>query len=217
MRVAVLASGGLDSAVLLAELARESRVWPLYVSAGLPWEQDELRALERFIAALASESVQPVTTLHVPARPLYGNHWSLTNEQIPDAASPDEAVYLPGRNILLLGLCAVWCSVHDVQAMAIGSLGGNPFPDGTPAFFRDYARVLSAGLAHPLELLTPYRGLHKHELIQRASGLPLELTLTCLAPRDGAHCGACNKCEERRQAFLRSGIADRTRYRNEHA
>jgi 7-cyano-7-deazaguanine synthase len=32
--------------------------------------------------------------------------------------------------------------------------------------------------------------------------------------RDGAvlHCGACNKCRERREAFAAAGVEDRTTY-----
>ncbi len=44
MSTAVLLSGGLDSAVLLAEEAQRHEVQPLYVSVGLAWEDDERRA-----------------------------------------------------------------------------------------------------------------------------------------------------------------------------
>ena len=51
--VAVLASGGLDSAILVAQLAIEGReVTPIYVRFGLAWEDVEARHLERFLASL---------------------------------------------------------------------------------------------------------------------------------------------------------------------
>jgi 7-cyano-7-deazaguanine synthase len=31
-------------------------------------------------------------------------------------------------------------------------------------------------------------------------------------PREGRHCGACNKCHERRQAFINAGVPDLTDY-----
>ena len=43
------------------------------------------------------------------------------------------------------------------------------------------------------------------------AGVPLELTLSCLAPREGLHCGRCNKCHERQAAFAAAGLADPTR------
>ena len=46
--VAVLASGGLDSAILVAELLRQGRaVHPIYVRFGLAWEPTEEAHLRR--------------------------------------------------------------------------------------------------------------------------------------------------------------------------
>ena len=59
-KIAVLTSGGLDSCVLLADLARYAEVWPLYVRAGLVWEDEERRAIQRFIDALDSPNVRPL-------------------------------------------------------------------------------------------------------------------------------------------------------------
>ena len=56
-RVAVLASGGLDSCVLLAELAKSAQVLPIYVRKGLVWEAEERKALESFTKALNNSSV----------------------------------------------------------------------------------------------------------------------------------------------------------------
>jgi 7-cyano-7-deazaguanine synthase len=215
-RVAVLASGGLDSAVLLADLAQEATVFPLYIEAGLAWEAAEIEALRGFLGALTAASVQPLTTLELAVGRLYGRHWSTTGEGIPDAASPDLDVQLPGRNVLLVALGAVWCSLHDVGTLAIGSLGGNPFPDATPAFFESYGGALSEGLAFPFRVVAPYRGRTKAQLIAASAELPLHLTLTCMSPaRDAGglvHCGVCNKCAERRAAFVAARVADRTRY-----
>lgn len=211
-RVAVLASGGLDSAVLLAELAGEATVFPVYVEAGLAWEEEEKRALRAFVGALESANVQPLTTLVLPLRPLYGEHWSTSGDRVPAYEAPDSAVYLPGRNVLLIGVTAVWCALHDVGTIAIGSLDANPFPDATASFFERYGRVLSQALARDIEVVAPYRRLHKRDLIARFAALPLHLTLTCMAPRGGRHCGACNKCRERREAFRDAGVEDRIHY-----
>jgi 7-cyano-7-deazaguanine synthase len=215
-RIAVLASGGLDSAVLLADLAREHTVFPVYVQAGLAWEARERRALEAFMHALDMPSVQPLTVLEMPVRSIYGRHWSTTGEDVPSYEAPDSAVYLPGRNVLLIGVTAVWCALNEVGAIAIGSLDDNPFPDATPDFFEDYGRLLSAALDHPIEVLAPYRDRHKSQIIAAFPHLPLELTLTCMRPgeADGRfiHCGDCNKCRERREAFRDAGVEDRTRY-----
>jgi 7-cyano-7-deazaguanine synthase len=217
-RIAVLSSGGLDSAVLLADLARANTVFPIYVQAGLHWETQEQRSLSAYLDALTElPNLQPLTVLEMPVRSLYGAHWSTTGEGVPDAEAPDIDVYLPGRNVLLIGLTAVWCALHEAGVIAIGSLDDNPFPDATPHFFESYGELLSESLSHPLRVVAPYRSKHKAQIIAEFADLPLHLTLTCMAPVvSGAalpvHCGACNKCEERRRAFREAGVPDRTQY-----
>ena len=211
-RVAVLASGGLDSSVLLADLAGITEVFPIYVRKGLLWEEEELRCLNAFIEALNNPNVHEATELYVPVERLYGDHWSLTGEGTPGADTADDAVFLPGRNVLLVSLAAIWCSTHDVSQIALGSLGGNPFPDATPEFFSNLAGVLSVALGRSISVTAPFRGTQKHDLIRDFKHLPLHLTLTCISSRDGLHCGACNKCNERRMAFKQAGITDSTIY-----
>ncbi|MGH7690405.1 MAG: 7-cyano-7-deazaguanine synthase [Gemmatimonadaceae bacterium] len=209
----MLASGGLDSAVLIADLARSAVVHPVYVTAGLVWEADERAALRRFVDALASPNVRPVVDLSAPMLGLLGDsHWSIAGRGVPAADAPDEATCILGRNILLFSTVAIWCAVHEVTRVAIGSLGGNPFPDATPEFFESFGRSLSLGLGHDLKIEAPYRHRTKAALIAEHRGLPLGLTLTCANPRDGVHCGACNKCMERHAAFVVAGVPDETRY-----
>ena len=211
-KVAVLTSGGLDSCVLLADVARDAEVWPVYVRAGLAWEDEERRAVERFIAALDNPNVRPLVELSAPMRPIYGDHWSTTGIDVPKPGDADDAVFMPGRNIVLIGLAAVWCSTRGVHKIAIGSLGGNPFPDATPEFFDAFAAALTRGLAHEIEVLAPYRGRTKADLIRQNSHLPLELSLTCMTPAADLHCGQCQKCEERIDAFTAAAVEDATEY-----
>lgn len=212
---AVLCSGGLDSAVLLALSAQEhSAVTPLFVRSGLNWERDEIHALGRFLTAIAGPNLNPLVVLDVPVGDLYQSHWSLNGAGVPDAASPDEAVYLPGRNVLLLSKSLIWCHLNGVASLALGVLQGNPFPDATPEFFRSFAAIVNRSLGGTVSIETPFAGLSKIEVLHRGRRLPLELTLSCIAPIQGGHCGQCNKCAERRRAFVQSGIQDPTEYVN---
>lgn len=210
--IAALASGGLHSAVLLYDMATEHDVVPLYVAKGLAWEAEEQRALEQFVAHLAHPRVLAPVILPLPIAGLYGNHWSVTGVGVPAADRPDEEVFLPARNVLLFTAAAIWCCRTGVQHMAVGSLAGNPFPDASDEFFCDLARLLSTALSHPMAITAPFRHATKASLIARFQHLPLELTLTCNAPRDGQHCGGCNKCYERQQAFTHAAVPDRTPY-----
>src|SRR5688500_6061842 len=99
----VLLSGGLDSCILLGHLLGAGRhVQPFYIRTGVTWEPCELAAVRHFLAAVATPRLAALVTLELPVADLYDSHWSLTGDNVPDAKSPDEAVYLPGRNALLL-------------------------------------------------------------------------------------------------------------------
>ena len=214
--LAVLVSGGLDSAILLGEALRNhAAVHPLYVRNGLSWEPTELAHLRRFLEAVRAPALRPLTVLEMPVADLYGDHWSLTGRGVPGDDTPDEAVYLPGRNVLLLSKALLWCHLHGVPAVALAPLESNPFPDATPAFFGAYQDVVNQAVGGSVRVLYPYLGLGKTEVMHRGRDLPLGLTFSCIRPVDGRHCGACNKCAERRRAFADAGMIDPTAYARE--
>jgi 7-cyano-7-deazaguanine synthase len=224
---AVLLSGGLDSAVLLAEEAARAEVQPIYVSVGLAWEPAERDMAGRFLAAIDSTfHLRPLVSLQIDMRDVYpSSHWALVGRP-PAYHTPDEDVYLPGRNVVLLGKAGVFCAGARIGRLVLGTLGHNPFPDATPEFRRAMADALSKGLAWGLDIDAPYARVSKADVIHRgaALGLPLELTLSCMNPAAAAratarelsgparHCGLCSKCRERHEAFLQAGLGDPTEY-----
>lgn len=211
--VAVLLSGGPDSAVLLGEIAQTSpRVVPVYLRFGMIWDADEERAVRAFCAALKRSNIASPCVFSLPLGQVYGTHWSNTGDNVPDENSPDAAVDLPGRNLLVVLQAAVWCFMNGIPTLALGLLKTNPFPDSTPQFFAAYEQAINAGLAANLRLVRPYSTLTKVEVLQRGAAFPLELTWSCMQPRQGLHCGTCNKCSERIKAFRAANVTDRTVY-----
>ena len=214
MDTAVLLSAGLDSAVLAASEARHGRVHPVYVSAGLAWEAGERAALTRLLADPSFARLEPLVTLTFSVHDLYPpGHWALRGEP-PGFDTPDEDVYLTGRNVALLSKTAIHCARHAIGRIAIGPLAGNPFPDATPEFFEAMARALTLGLAHPVTIAAPFASMSKSDVIRLALelGVPLALTVSCMNPQNGHHCGRCSKCRERRDAFRAAGVIDPTSY-----
>jgi len=209
----------------------------------LPWPQDtKVRLLEIFppvpslvaisgdreldlddthernaVSALAAplyRDTHPVARLTFTVADLYPpHHWALRGTP-PAFDTPDEDVYLTGRNVVLLSKAAIHCAQRGITRMAIGTLTGNPFPDATSDFFTAFATAVSLGLAHNLVIDAPFMTMHKSDVIRLGHqlGVPLEQTLSCMNPRAGLHCGECSKCRERRDAFREAGIEDRTSY-----
>lgn len=80
MASAVLFSGGLDSAVLLAlERCDHDPVWPIHVRAGLAWENAEQRAIDRLLTSPPfAGRIQPLKTVTVDMGDVYPpTHWAV--------------------------------------------------------------------------------------------------------------------------------------------
>ena len=213
--LAVLISGGLDSAILLGHALRShTAAQPIFVRFGLYWEDVERSYLDRYLQALNSPRVKPLIVLDQPVADVYDSHWSMTGQGVPDAAAPDAHVFLPGRNVLLLAKPLIWCHRNAVPAIALGSLQTNPFPDATPAFFRGMQDVVDHAMGTRVEVQLPFGGMKKTAVMRLARKwkLPLEHTFSCIKPEDGQHCGKCNKCAERQRAFAEAGMSDPTEY-----
>ena len=76
------------------------------------------------------------------------------------------------------------------------------------------AGALAMGLAKPISIEAPLARMHKADVIRLGAelGVPLELSLSCMQPAGGLHCGRCSKCRERIEGFRNAGVPDLTRY-----
>lgn len=228
----VLLSGGLDSAVLAAHEAQTARVLPVYVRVGLAWEEAEISVVEALLRApVFGGRTEPLVCVEFTMRDVYApSHWAIRGTP-PAYDTPDEDVYLTGRNLVLLTKAGVVAARRGARQIAIGPLAGNPFPDARPAFFRAMGEALSLGLDHAIEIATPFLEWEKSDVIARGLelGVPLELTLSCMNPPGpnhlavdsgrhrrlaAIHCGLCSKCRERRDAFRSARVDDPTTYAN---
>lgn len=221
-----LAGGGVDSGLMmaLALQAGRRRVFPLYVRQGALWEDAEEAALRRFLAELPARLAPPpaaglLAPLHVMRLELpreYASQWALDPRSAPPAAaSPDEAVYLPGRNLALLFQGALLAQSLGAHALQLGLLAGNPFPDSRPAFLRSFEQTFALATGgYRVRIETPLAARRKPDVLRQAAPLPLEHTFSCLRPSGPRPCGQCNKCAERRRGFHAAHLPDPTVYAN---
>ncbi len=208
-----MTSGGVESGALLMEsLRRYERVYPIYVQKGLRWETAELSHLRKLLGAMGSDGLAKLTVLEIPLKLVYGAHWSLGGPGTPSSKAPDAAVYLPGRNLLLLSLASLFCTVRRIPVLWLGILKGNPFHDARSSFLRQIEGMAEETLGFRLRIAAPLRELTKAEVITRWADVPWEKTFSCLTPVRKLHCGSCQKCKERRSGFKEAGVSDPTRY-----
>ena len=213
--VGVLVSGGVESAALLSEaLQRYERVYPIYVREGFIWEPGELYWLRKLLKAQASDGLADLTVLEAPMQTLYGKHWSLGKKKVPGFHAPDRAVYLPGRNLILLSFAGIFCALRRISSLWIGILQGNPFHDARSGFLREMEGILHEGLDRSVRIASPFRELKKSEVLRRFPEVPWELSFSCIHPIGRKHCGRCQKCAERKSGFKTAGVSDPTQYVN---
>ena len=211
--VAVLVSGGVESAAMLVEaIRRYERVYPVYVRKGFIWETVELAHLKRLLRSLQYDGLADLTVLEVSVKMVYPGHWSLGKNRVPGSRAPDTAVYLPGRNLLLLSLAGLFCSVRRIPTIWLGVLKGNPFRDARAGFIHQMESILEETLGIQIRIAAPLREFTKAQVIRRWPDLRWEKTFSCLSPRNHRHCGRCQKCGERRAGFRAAGIPDPTPY-----
>ena len=198
--------------MLAADALARGRVRPIHVSVGFAWEDEERAMAARlFAAAPFAGRIDPLVTLAFDMRDVFpASHWAVRGEP-PAFDTPDEDVYIHGRNVILASKAAVYLSraafgepaASGQTRLLIGTLAGNPFPDATPAFFDAMSRAMSLGLEFHFTIATPLSTMHKADVIRlgRTLGVPLELTLSCMNPSGDTPCGRCSKCRERDEAF----------------
>jgi 7-cyano-7-deazaguanine synthase len=172
----------------------------------------EQEALARYLDAVASPRLEPLAVLDLPLADVYVDHWSITGCNIPKGGTPDDAVFLPGRNALLTIKAALWCQMHGIDELGIATLRSNPFADATALCFDQLGEALSRMGPRAIRLVRPFGELDKRQVMELGRHFPLDLTFSCIAPRGQAHCGQCNKCAERQAAFRLIDTKDTTHY-----
>ena len=198
--------------VLLADEAARGEVQPIYVSIGLAWEAAERAMVVAVAGARAARRPRrPLVSLGVDMRDVYAaTHWAMQG-QPPAYHTPDEDVYLPGRNIVLLGKAA--CTAprrhrspphRHARAQPVSRRdAGIPRRHGR----RAVARPRRTGL--PID--APYAGIEQGRRHPRgdALGVRFELTLSCMNPGSGHRRIAESPVESRipNTAPLRSAAA----------
>ena len=221
MRKAVVVfSGGLDS-VCSAALSRGYELYGITFSYG--------QKAGREVAAARSLGKRLGLRRHKVIdigfmRQLYGDSNALTSPRRRIPGEFDYSIVVPIRNAVFLSVASAWAYSLGASRVAFGAhTGDRHYPDCRPAFARRLEAALNlgerdgieSGLRGKIEIWSPYReGLSKDELIRRGMriiGDAVFRTWSCYS--DGRlQCGRCESCINRRRAFARAGVTDRTRY-----
>ncbi len=230
-RAVCLLSGGMDSAVALAEArAQGFAAHALTVRYGQRHEL-ELEAARRVAEALGAVE-QRIVAVDLSA---LGGSALLGASPVPKDRPPAEIAtggvpptYVPARNTLFLTLALAWAETLGARDLFLGvnAIDYSGYPDCRPEFLRAFEGLAALATAAGVQegarfsVHAPLIGLSKKEIVLRAEalGVDLGLTHTCYDPVRGPGrgewlaCGRCDACRLRLKGFCEAGRADPLRY-----
>lgn len=221
-KAVVVFSGGADSVSSCAVLE------PRYALHGISFSYGQRARREIEIAQMLSERIglREHRTVEIGfMREIYGGTNVLTDDATEIPREFEYSIVVPVRNAIFLSIASAMAYSIGASLVAYGAhVGDMNYPDCRPGFARKFEDAMNegeidgirSGLRSRISIWNPFmEGLSKEDLLKRGyeryGDLMFE-TWSCYA--DGKiHCGRCESCGNRRAAFERAGIQDRTEYR----
>lgn len=220
-----LLSGGMDSAVALAE-ARADGFAPHALSFRYGQLHEVELAAARRVAEALGAAEHRVVTVDLAAL----EHSALTGgaASVPADRGDQEigggvpATYVPARNSVFLAVALGWAEALGARDLYIGvnHVDYSGYPDCRPAFLRAFEALAAVATAAGTEdgvrfrVRAPLLELSKAAIVARAEELGVDLSLThsCYDPAqrgtEQLACGRCDACRLRLAGFREAGRED---------
>ena len=216
----VLVSGGMDSAVALAN-AREHgfAIHALSVAYGQR-HGSELVAAARIATTLGALVHK---TVSVDLRSIGGSALTADIEVPEQGGEGIPLTYVPARNTIMLSIALGWAEVLGANDIFCGvnAVDYSGYPDCRPAFIESFERLANLATRSGVEgagirVHAPLMNLSKADIAREGVrlGIDFSATVSCYsADAEGRACGHCDACRLRAEGFAAAGIPDPTRYR----
>lgn len=216
--VVAVVSGGMDSAVMVAQLlANNATVQAVTFDYG----QRHGVEMDYAMGLMRSWDVpcMPIDLSGVAPLLFHGAESSQVNDvPVPHghyAAESMKTTVVPNRNMIMLAMSGAVAISQKAKFVAYGAHQGDHaiYPDCRDSFIGHMRLALAEADWHSVELLVPFENMTKADIVRVGAKLdvPFELTWSCYEGMD-LHCGKCGTCVERREAFELAGVEDPTEY-----
>ena len=140
---------------------------------------------------------------------------SLCDRNIALTSAFSQPIVVPFRNAIFLSIAVSYAASICAHKIFYGAHGSDAkfYPDCRENFYKAFEKAAQLGTEIDIQILAPFSGIPKSELLKIGASLsvPFDLTWSCYLDAD-KHCGKCESCVNRKNAFKEAGIADPTEY-----
>jgi 7-cyano-7-deazaguanine synthase len=223
-RAVCLVSGGLDSAVALAEAyVAGFETFALSFDYGQR-HRAELAAAARVADSLGAEEhrVVKVDLAGIGGSALTDRIEVPKNRALESIGRSIPATYVPARNTVFLAVALGWAEILGARDVFLGvnALDYSGYPDCRPAFLHAFERLASVATAAGIEggaafhVRAPLLRMTKGQIVSRGIklGVDFGLTHSCYDPVRAKGkvlaCGRCDACQLRLKGFQEAGAVD---------
>jgi 7-cyano-7-deazaguanine synthase len=223
-----IVSGGLDSVCYAAMLAKNYDIYMMTFTYGQRANREIERA-RQFAKILKTKDHRAVDISFMKS--LYGRSNALTDGKQKLSEDFSQSLVVPVRNAVFVTIATAWAMSINAKVVAYGAHTGDipHYPDCRPEFVKAMNEVLNiaesdgiaAGTRQAVTVMSPaVAGLDKSDLLKaghKILGNKIFQTWSCYSDgvREGrgyVHCGRCESCINRKNAFTSAQIQDKTDY-----
>jgi 7-cyano-7-deazaguanine synthase len=213
-RAVVVMSGGPDSST--AAYWAKSQGYEVY---GITFKYGQIASKETEHAKLIAKELG-IDIKEIDISSLNGIFESVTtlcNKSFTMPSKFEPSIIVPFRNAIFLSIAVAYAISVDAKTVIYGAHASDrPFyPDCREEFIHTFNQVVKTGTDNDVTIIAPFIHMEKWEIIRLGAklGVPYELTWSCYL--DGPiHCGKCESCVNRKNAFKKARVPDPTKYKD---
>jgi len=220
-KAVIVFSGGIDSVCMVSHLKSRYDLYGISFSYGQKANR-EIDSAKSFAKKLGLKQHKIIDIDFM--KELYGDSNVLTSSKRKIPSKFDYSIVVPIRNAVFLSIASAWAYTLNASLVAYGAhTGDKHYPDCRPIFAKKLESAFNLGeidginsrLRKNIKIWSPYReGISKSELLKigfKMLGDSIFKTWSCYSSQK-FHCGVCESCNNRKTAFQKACIIDKTKY-----
>jgi 7-cyano-7-deazaguanine synthase len=217
----IVFSGGIDSVCACSYLKSKYELYGITFSYGQK-ANNEIMVAKTFSNKIGLRQHKIIDIRFM--KELYVDSNVLTSKKRNIPNKFDYSIVVPIRNAVFLSIASAWAFTLNASIVAYGAhTGDTHYPDCRPIFTKKLESAfnlgeidgINSGLRKNIKIWSPYRmGLSKSDLLKKGFktfGDSIFKTWSCYSNKE-YHCGVCESCNNRKMAFEKAEISDKTKY-----